>query len=162
TLHRLLEYTPGVHRFQRGPELPLEGDMLVVDEASMLDVQLAYSLLRAVPPGMALVLVGDQNQLPPVGPGAVLADVIGSGRVAVTALTEIFRQQKGSAIVQVAHAILRGEVPDAPAEGSDFYLVQARDGAHARLLIRELVTQRIPRAFGLDPVDDVQVLCPMY
>lgn len=162
TLHRLLEFTPGLHRFQRGPELPLEGDMLVVDEASMLDVQLAYNLLRAVPPTMALVLVGDQNQLPPVGPGAVLADVIGSGRVAVTALTEIFRQQKGSAIVSNAHAILRGEVPEGGGEGSDFYLVQARDGAHARLLIRELVTQRIPRAFGLHPMDDIQVLCPMY
>ncbi len=162
TLHRLLEFVPNLGRFQRGPDLPLEGHMLVVDEASMLDVQLAYHLLRAVPPTMALVLVGDRNQLPSVGPGAVLADIIASGRVAVTALTQIFRQQQGSDIVRVAHAILRGEVPEGGGEGSDFYFVQARDGAHARLLVRELITQRIPRAFGLHPIDDIQVLCPMY
>ena len=93
TLHRLLEYTPGAGRFARDPDNPLEGDMLVVDEASMLDVQLAYSLLRAVPPTMTLVLVGDQNQLPSVGPGNVLADILASGRVTSTALTRIFRQQ---------------------------------------------------------------------
>lgn len=162
TVHRLLEFVPGLGRFQRGPDLPLEGHMLVVDEVSMLDVQLACQLLRAVPRTMSLVLVGDINQLPSVGPGSVLADVIGSGRVAVTALNQIFRQQLGSDIVRVAHAILRGEVPENGGEGSDFYFVTARDGAHARMLVRELITQRIPRAFGLDPIDDVQVLCPMY
>jgi exodeoxyribonuclease V alpha subunit len=136
--------------------------MLVVDETSMLDVQLAYALLRAVPPTMSLVLVGDRNQLPSVGPGNVLADIIASGRVATTALTQIFRQQRGSDIVRVAHGILHGEVPTSGGDGSDFYFVEARSSAHARTLIHELITQRIPKRFGLDPLQAVQVLCPMY
>ncbi|MCA8953877.1 MAG: AAA family ATPase, partial [Planctomycetes bacterium] len=163
TLHRLLEFVPGIGRFARHRDNPLEGDMLVVDEASMLDVQLACELLDAVPTSMKLVLVGDRNQLPSVGPGNVLADVIRSGRVATTALTEIFRQQRGSEIVRVAHAVLHGEVPAAESNAdSDFYFVPTKDGAHARNVIRELVAERIPKRFGLHPVDDVQVLCPMY
>jgi exodeoxyribonuclease V alpha subunit len=162
TLHRLLEFTPGVAQFARHADNPLEGAMLVVDETSMLDIQLAYALLRAVPPTMSLVLVGDRNQLPSVGPGNVLADVIGSGRVPTTALTQIFRQQQGSDIVRVAHGMLQGEVPSSGGEGSDFYFVEAKHPAHARLLIRELVAQRIPRRFGFEPLRDIQVLCPMY
>jgi exodeoxyribonuclease V alpha subunit len=162
TIHRLLEFTPGIGRFARDCDAPLEGDLLVVDESSMLDVQLACSLLDAVPPRMPVIFVGDQNQLPSVGPGNVLADIIGSGRVATTHLTEIFRQQKGSDIVRVAHGILRGDVPESGPEGSDFYFVPAQTPAHARELVRELVAQRIPRKFGLDPHRDVQVLCPMY
>ncbi len=162
TLHRLLEFTPGSGKFTRNAENPLEGHMLVVDETSMLDVQLAYALFRAVPKTMTLVLVGDRNQLPSVGPGNVLADVIASGRVATTALTQIFRQQRGSDIVRVAHGMLQGEVPGSGGEGSDFFFVEAKNAAHARLLIRELITQRIPRKFGLDSINDVQVLCPMY
>ncbi len=162
TLHRLLEWNPMGGGFARGEDNPLEGQMLVVDEASMLDIQLAYSLLAAVPAGMSLVLVGDRNQLPSVGPGNVLADVLASGRVATTALTRIFRQQQGSEIVRVAHGLLAGVVPESGGEGSDFYFVEAKDGTHARALIRELVTQRIPRRFHLDPQSDVQILCPMY
>ncbi|MEO6594111.1 MAG: ATP-dependent RecD-like DNA helicase [Planctomycetota bacterium] len=162
TLHRLLEFTPGTGRFARNAQNPLEGDMLVVDETSMLDIQLAYALLRAVPPTMTLVLVGDRNQLPSVGPGNVLADILASGRVATTSLTQIFRQQHGSDIVRVAHGILHGEVPESSGDSGDFYFVEAKSSAHARLLIRELVTQRIPRRFGLDPLEDVQILCPMY
>ncbi len=162
TLHRLLEFTPGTGRFARNAENPLEGELLVVDETSMLDVQLAYALLRAVPLTMALVLVGDRNQLPSVGPGNVLADIIASGRVATTALTQIFRQQRGSDIVRVAHGILQGEVPESGGEGTDFFFVEAKNSAHARALVREMVTQRIPKRFGLDPLADVQVLCPMY
>ncbi|HEX6811778.1 MAG TPA: ATP-dependent RecD-like DNA helicase [Planctomycetota bacterium] len=162
TLHRLLEFTPGTNKFARNRENPLEAEMLVVDEASMLDVQLAYALLRAIPPTMTLVLVGDRNQLPSVGPGNVLADIIASGRVATTALTQIFRQQRGSDIVRVAHGILQGEVPTSGGDGSDFYFIEARNSAHARTLIHELITQRIPKRFGLDPLQDVQVLCPMY
>jgi exodeoxyribonuclease V alpha subunit len=162
TLHRLLEFTPGAGKFARNAENPLEGEMLVVDETSMLDIQLAYALLRAVPPTMTLVLVGDRNQLPSVGPGNVLADIIASGRVAVTALTQIFRQQRGSDIVRVAHGILHGEVPQSGGDGTDFYFVEAKNSAHARMLVREMVTQRIPKRFGLDPLADVQVLCPMY
>ncbi|MEM7200785.1 MAG: ATP-dependent RecD-like DNA helicase [Planctomycetota bacterium] len=162
TLHRLLEYQPGVHRFLRDDTDPLKGAALVVDETSMLDVQLAYNLLRAVPAGMRLVLVGDQDQLPAVGPGNVLADIIDSGRVPVTSLTEIFRQRGGSDIVTTAHGILRGEVPQKGTPGGDFFFVEARDAAHARELVREIVVHRAPRAFGLNPIADVQVLCPMY
>jgi exodeoxyribonuclease V alpha subunit len=162
TLHRLLEFQPGVNRFQRDATNPLRGHMLVVDEASMLDIQLAYNLLRAIPAGMRLVLVGDVDQLPAVGPGRVLGDIIDSGRVPVTALTEIFRQKDDSAIVRSAHAVLRGEVPESGEEGSDFFLVETKDSAQARAVIRELVSSRIPAAFHLDPMADIQVLCPMY
>jgi exodeoxyribonuclease V alpha subunit len=158
----LLEFTPGIGRFARDADNPLDAELLVVDESSMLDAQLAASLFAAIPPSMPLVLVGDQNQLPSVGPGNVLADVIASGRPAVAHLTEIFRQQKGSDIVKVAHGILRGEVPQSGAEDSDFYFVKAQDPSHARMLVREIVAQRIPKRFGMDPRHDVQVLCPMY
>lgn len=162
TLHRLLEFTPGANRFARDEKNPLEGDMLVIDEASMLDIQLAYSLLRAVPPTMALVLVGDQNQLPSVGPGNVLADILASGRVAVSALTRIFRQQNDSDIVRVAHGMLKGEIPTNGGEDGDFFFVEANDSRQARALLREMVGSRIPRKFGFDPMRDIQVLCPMY
>ncbi|MFN3242415.1 MAG: ATP-dependent RecD-like DNA helicase [Planctomycetota bacterium] len=162
TLHRLLEFTPGANRFARDEDNPLEGDLLVVDEASMLDVQLAHSLLRAVPPTMTLVLVGDQNQLPSVGPGNVLADIIASGRVTSTALTRIFRQQNDSDIVRVAHGMLTGDVPTSGGENGDFFFVEADDTRRSRALLRELIGSRIPRKFGLDPLRDVQVLCPMY
>ncbi len=162
TIHRLLEFTPGIGRFARDADNKLDAELLVIDESSMLDIQLAASLFAAIPPSMPLVLVGDQNQLPSVGPGNVLADVIGSGRPAVAQLTEIFRQQKGSDIVQVAHGILRGDVPRGGAEDSDFYFVKAQDASHARMLVREIVAQRIPKRFALDPRHDVQVLCPMY
>ena len=163
TLHRLLEFTPGANRFARNEDNPLEGDMLVVDEASMLDVQLAHALLRAVPPTMALVLVGDRNQLPSVGPGNVIADILASGRIATTALTRIFRQQNDSDIVRVAHGMLAGEVPTS-SEGNDgdFYFVEADTSPQARALLCEMVASRIPRRFGLDPLRDIQVLCPMY
>ncbi|MCA8976967.1 MAG: ATP-dependent RecD-like DNA helicase [Planctomycetes bacterium] len=162
TIHRLLEFQPVTNKFVRNDRNPLEGELLVIDEASMLDVQLAYSLFRAIPSNMQLVLVGDRNQLPSVGPGNVLADIIESGRAATTALTEIFRQQRGSDIVRTAHGILHGEVPVSGGEGSDFYFVEAKNAAHARVLIRQLIAQRIPKRFGFHPFDDVQVLCPMY
>ncbi len=162
TIHRLLEFQAGIHRFARNAETPLEGHVLVVDEASMLDVQLAYSLLRAIPPGMRLVVVGDADQLPAVGPGNFLRDLIDSGVVPVTALTEVFRQQRDSHIVSAAHEILNGRVPVSGGEGSDFFVVETRDAAHTRAVVRELVVRRIPTAFGLDPRNDIQVLAPMY
>lgn len=162
TIHRLLEYQPGINHFARDERDPIGGHMLVVDEASMLDINLAYNLLRAVPDGMKLVLVGDIDQLPAVGPGHVLGDIIASRRPAVTALTEIFRQREDSLIVRSAHGILRGEVPQSGGEGSDFFLVETPDSGRAREVLREMIARRIPKAFGLDPMRDVQVLCPMY
>lgn len=162
TIHRLLEFTPTTGQFARCAEQPLEGDLIVVDEASMLDIQLASALLLAIPAGMSLVLVGDSNQLPSVGPGNVLADILASGRVPTTALTQIFRQREGSDIVRVAHGLLTGQVPTSGSESGDFFWIETRDSAHARAVLREVVTQRIPRRFGLDPRADVQVLCPMY
>ena len=162
TIHRLLEFQAGIARFARDATNPIEADVVVVDETSMLDVQLAYNLLRAVRPGSRVVLVGDVDQLPSVGPGRVLADLIDSDAVPVTRLTTIFRQGAGSHIVEAAHAIRAGELPGPGGEGDDFFFVEARSSAHARTLVHELVTSRIPRRFGLDPVRDVQVLCPMY
>lgn len=162
TIHRLLEYQPGLNRFLKDDREPLAGDLLVVDETSMLDVQLAYHLLRAVPAGMRVVLVGDADQLPAVGPGNVLADVIASGRLPTTKLTEIFRQQHDSRIVLSAHGVLRGEVPSSGGERSDFFVMETKSNAQTRQLISDLVGDRLPRAFGFDPMRDIQVLCPMY
>jgi exodeoxyribonuclease V alpha subunit len=163
TLHRLLELDPRSFEFRRNAEHPLEADLVVVDEVSMVDVVLMSQLLRAIPERAALLLVGDADQLPSVGPGAVLADLLASERVPAVRLTEIFRQASASRIVVNAHRINRGQMPLAPEPGgapSDFYLVsgQTPEELHARLL--EVVTERIPRRFGLDPVRDLQVLTP--
>jgi exodeoxyribonuclease V alpha subunit len=117
TIHRLLEFDPAAYGFRRGPELPLEGDLLVVDETSMVDVPLMASLLAAIPPEAALLLVGDVDQLPSVGPGEVLADVIASGALPVARLTEVFRQAASSRIITTAHAINAGTMPDPQAGG---------------------------------------------
>jgi exodeoxyribonuclease V alpha subunit len=164
TIHRLLEFDPQAHGFRRGPELPLACDLLVVDETSMVDVPLMASLLAALPAEAALLLVGDVDQLPSVGPGQVLADVISSGVIPVTRLTEVFRQAASSRIITSAHAINAGSLPDlrAPADGaSDFFFVPAESPEQALALIRKLVGERIPARFGLDPIQQVQVLCPM-
>ena len=164
TIHRLLEVDPRSGGFKRGEANPLECDLLVMDEASMVDVPLMASLMRATPPRSALLLVGDADQLPSVGPGQVLAEIIASGAVPVARLTEIFRQAAQSRIVINAHRINRGQMPepDAPAdESSDFYFVEAPDPDDAAGKIVEIVRSRIPRRFGLDPIRDVQVLCPM-
>src|SRR5487761_1801620 len=163
TIHRLLEVDPGSGSFGRGPENRLDCDLLVVDEASMIDAPLMYALVRAIPERAALLVVGDVDQLPSVGPGQVLADLIGSGTVPVVRLTEIFRQAASSRIITSAHRINRGEMPDLTrAEaGSDFHFVQADDPETAVARIIDLVKTRIPRRFGLDPVRDIQVLCPM-
>ena len=166
TIHRLLEYAPHEGGFQKTAEKPLDVDMLVVDEASMVDIQLFRSLLDALRPGAQLVLVGDIDQLPSVGAGAVLDDVIGSEAATVIRLTEIFRQAAESKIVVSAHKINAGEVPDleAPAQGitSDFYFIARDEPEAARATIIELVSQRIPQRFGFDAIEDVQVLAPMH
>jgi exodeoxyribonuclease V alpha subunit len=163
TIHRLLEFDPRTFGFKRNEETPLECDLLVVDEASMVDVLLMQSLLKAVPDPAALLIVGDIDQLPSVGPGQVLADVIGSGAVPTVRLTEVFRQAAQSRIIVSAHRINQGRMPDlARPEGeTDFYFVPAADPDQAVRRIVELVQSRIPRRFGLNPIRDIQVLCPM-
>ncbi|MDO5483465.1 MAG: ATP-dependent RecD-like DNA helicase [Desulfovibrionaceae bacterium] len=164
TIHRLLEYSPKEDGFARNENNPLACGLLVVDEASMMDVMLFYHLLKAVPLGATLVLVGDVHQLPSVGPGTVLADIIASNTVPVVRLTEIFRQSAESEIICNAHLINRGEVP--PLESSrerlsDFYFIRQNEPEKAAEMIIDLVKNHIPRRFGLDPVEDIQVLTPM-
>jgi exodeoxyribonuclease V alpha subunit len=162
TIHRLLEYDPKNNRFARNGDKPLAADAVVVDEASMLAIDLAQSLLEAVEDGARLVLVGDVDQLPSVGPGAVLRDIIDSTQVPTVRLTKIFRQAEGSGIVENAHRIHQGEAPvGGSGKGEQFYLIDRRSPEQAVDLIRELMQRRIPRSFGLDPVRDVQVLTPM-
>ena len=163
TIHRLLETDPRRGGFRRGGDNPLHCDLLVVDETSMVDVMLMQALLRAVPDRAALLLVGDVDQLPSVGPGQVLADIIDSGAVPVVRLTEVFRQAARSRIVGSAHRINRGALPylSKPEGNSDFYFVPAEDPPGAAARVVDLVKRHIPRRFGLDPVRDVQVLCPM-
>ena len=163
TIHRLLEADPRRGGFKRNGDNPLRCDLLVVDETSMVDVMLMQALLKAVPDSAALLLVGDVDQLPSVGPGQVLADIIASGAVSVVRLTEVFRQAARSRIVGSAHRINRGAMPDLsrPGGDSDFYFVQADDPETAVTRIVDLVKTHIPRRFGLHPVRDIQVLCPM-
>jgi exodeoxyribonuclease V alpha subunit len=164
TIHRLLEFQPHEGGFQRGPDDPLDADLVVIDEASMVDAQLFSALVAAVRPDAQLILVGDIDQLPSVGAGAVLSDVIDSEAATVIRLTEIFRQAAASQIVVSAHAINRGEVPalDRPAGSSDFYFIARDDVEAARATIVELVAERIPGRFGFDAIADVQVLAPMH
>ena len=165
TIHRLLEYQPQSGGFQRDEENPLEADVLVIDEASMVDAVLFRAVLAALRPGAQLVLVGDVDQLPSVGAGAVLSDVIASEAATVIRLTEIFRQAAASKIVVSAHAINAGELPDldTPAgASSDFYFISREDPEAARATLVEMVAERIPARFGFDPVTQVQVLSPMH
>ena len=162
TVHRLLEADPKTGGFKRGEAHPLECDLLVVDESSMVDVPLMRSLLRALPDRAALLVVGDVDQLASVGPGQVLADVIASDAVPVVRLTEVFRQEAQSRVVVNAHRINRGQLPELEAvDGSDFFFVDASDPEQGVRKLLAVVRDRIPARFGLDPVRDVQVLCPM-
>jgi exodeoxyribonuclease V alpha subunit len=169
TLHRLLEWRPAEGAFSRNATRPLECDLLVVDEASMLDVRLAADLVAALAPATRLVLVGDVDQLPSVGPGRVLRDVIDSGAVPTVRLTEIFRQAATSLIVTNAHRIHDGELPELgapPAAGAaddkrDFFFLEEDDPVKAAALVRDLVTTRLPRRYALPP-HDIQVLAPMH
>ena len=164
TLHRLLKFSPSKGGFEHATENPLPCDMLVVDEASMIDTVLRHHLLKAVPGTAVLILVGDVHQLPSVGAGNVLGDIIGSGVVPVAELTEIFRQARQSRIVVNAHRIHRGRMPrlDGKADTDDFFFIQREEPEAVAALIPRLVRERIPRRFGLDPVDDIQVLAPMH
>ncbi len=164
TIHRLLKFSPAKNAFEMTFENPLDCDVLIVDEASMIDTVLMHHLLKAVPAMSTLILVGDVNQLPSVGAGNVLGDIIASGAVAVITLTEIFRQAKQSDIVVGAHRINRGLAPrfNPASPRTDFYFIQKEAPEAVLEIILKLVTERIPRRFGFDPVDDIQVLTPMH
>ena len=165
TIHRLLEYSPSEGGFKRNEENPLEADLVIIDEASMVDILLMNHLLKAMPPTATLLLVGDIEQLPSVGPGNMLKDVIASGRVETVRLTEVFRQAQESMIVVNAHRVNHGEFPVVrPPEGkrSDFYFIERDDAEKALDMVKDLCARRLPRAFRLNPFDDIQVMTPMH
>ena len=165
TIHRLLRLDMATGQFHYGSEIPLPVELLIVDEASMLELRLAAQLFAAVGPGTRVVLVGDQDQLPSVGPGSVLRDLIRSERVPVTALREIYRQAAGSAIIRGAHQVNRGQLPPLtapePGEVSDFYWIEQDQPEKVQELIGRMVSERIPKRFGFDPLAEIQVLSPM-
>jgi exodeoxyribonuclease V alpha subunit len=170
TIHRLLDYRPHDGGFGRNMAAPLEADVVIVDEASMIDLFLMDALVSAVPPRAVLVLVGDADQLPPVGPGAVLRDLLASEALPMVRLTEIYRQAQRSLIVRNAHRINRGELPEGM-EGMeawdadvlrDFYFIGEEDADRARDIALALVSERIPARFGLNAMKDVQVVAPMH
>lgn len=164
TLHRLLEFDPGQHSFKRNESYRLEADLIVVDEMSMVDISMMHHLIKAIPDSAALMLVGDVDQLPSVGPGAVLANLIDSQSLPVVRLTEIFRQAKASQIIVNAHRVNRGQLPVlSPSSNrlTDFYFLQADTPELIHQKLMHVVTQRIPMRFGFDPIRQIQVLVPM-
>ena len=167
TIHRLLEFDPATAGFKHDAEKPLSGDVFIIDETSMVDLLLAHQLVGAVPRHAMLMLVGDVDQLPSVGPGCVLQDIIASGVVPVCRLTHVFRQAAQSAIISTAHRVNQGRLPHYPhgkvesPDASDFYFIQADDSDKVASLLVRLVREAIPGRFGFDPFDDIQVLTPM-
>ena len=161
TIHRLLEYSAEGEGFKKGEDEPLDADMVIVDEMSMVDIFLLNALLKALRPGTRLILTGDADQLPSVGAGNVLKDIIDSQTVPVVRLTEVFRQSGLSAIVTNAHRINAGEMPVLNGKDSDFFMQSAPDPARAAQTTVELVTRRLPSYMALDPVRDIQVMAPM-
>ncbi|MGV8056672.1 MAG: ATP-dependent RecD-like DNA helicase [Smithellaceae bacterium] len=165
TIHRLLEYNMRKHAFQKNEEFPLDCQLLIVDEASMIDTLLMHHLLKAIPPTSTLIMVGDVNQLPSVGAGNVLKDIIDSGIVPVVQLNEIFRQAKESSIIVNAHVINEGRIPNLKSSQDklhDFYFIEQEDAQKNLEMIINLVKERIPERFGFDPINDIQVLTPMH
>jgi len=165
TIHRLLEYSLKKSGFQKNEENALNCDLLIIDEVSMIDTILMYHLLKAIPPGATFILVGDANQLPSVGAGNVLKDIISSNAVPVVELIEIFRQAKESLIIVNAHKINSGIMPLLVPSGknmNDFYFIEQEDPEEVVKVILEITKNRIPERFGFDPTDDIQVLTPMH
>ncbi len=161
TVHRLLEYNPG-EGFGRDDQNPINADMVIIDEASMLDLALANNLFKAIRPDSHVLLVGDIDQLPSVGAGDVLGDLIDSGVTAVVRLQTIFRQAAGSLIIHNAHRINQGLMPETRKESRDFFLFVKQEPEEVNTLLVDVVKRRVPQKFGLDPLDDIQVLSPMY
>jgi exodeoxyribonuclease V alpha subunit len=163
TIHRLLEVDPATGRFVRNEDKPLECDLLIVDETSMVDVLLMHALLRALPKDAGLIMVGDVDQLPSVGPGNALRDLIESGVVPVVRLTEVFRQAASSKIITNAHLIRQGQMPElrTAESGSDFYFVERDTPEEIAATLIKLIQDRMPKRLRLDPIRDIQVLCPM-
>jgi exodeoxyribonuclease V alpha subunit len=163
TIHRLLEVQPATGRFGRNEANPLDCDLVIADETSMLDVVLMSNLMRALPPKANLLLVGDIDQLPSVGPGMVLRHVIESNVVPVVRLTEVFRQAANSRIITNAHRVNAGRLPELPVKGgeSDFFFIEREEPDQIAAMLVEMIKIRIPSKFRLDPIRDVQVLCPM-
>jgi exodeoxyribonuclease V alpha subunit len=163
TLHRLLEYAPHDNIYQRNEENPLPYQFVIVDEVSMIDILLFYHLLKALPSDSHLLLVGDADQLPSVGPGNVLRDLVLSGAIPTVVLTELFRQAKESQIVVNAHRINAGQMPSLKREAKgDFFFVVEEDPIRAQHLVLDFVQRRIPKHYHLNPMSDIQVLSPMY
>jgi exodeoxyribonuclease V alpha subunit len=165
TIHRLLEYSLQKGGFQKNENAPLDCELLIVDETSMIDTVLMHHLLKAVPAGASLVMVGDVNQLPSVGAGNVLKDIIESRAAPVVELNEIFRQARESSIIVTAHMINEGRMPNLKSSQDkldDFYFIEQEDPQKVMELIITLVKERIPKRFGFDPLDDIQVLTPMH
>jgi len=164
TIHRVLAFDPKAQAFVHGQTTPLAADFVVVDECSMVDIVLMHQLLRAIPDQAAVLMVGDVDQLPSVGPGAVLSDLIASGRVPTVRLSEIFRQAAASQIIVSAHRINQGQMPKTPEDPqtvSDFYIIPAETPEEIEALLLRVVAERIPQRFGLHPTRDIQVLAPM-
>ncbi len=165
TLHRLLVFDPATGKFNYDSSNPLKCDLLIVDEVSMLDIILASQLFQAIPEGCSVILVGDADQLPSVGPGRVLNDLIASGFFKVTKLTKIFRQSSGSRIIVNAHRVNQGVLPEKitspDGELQDFYWIEQDDPERCSEVIAKMVSQRIPERFGFTSMDDIQLLCPM-
>ncbi|WP_201258189.1 SF1B family DNA helicase RecD2 [Piscirickettsia litoralis] len=163
TIHRLLEFNPSSYLFKYNREKPLDTDFLVCDEASMIDISLMNSLLKAIPSHAAVLIVGDIDQLPSVGPGAVLSDMIESEMISTAQLTDIFRQAKSSRIIVNAHRINEGKAPFESVKGekSDFFTIHANDAEGVYNKLIKVVTERIPKVFNLNPIDDIQILTPM-
>src|ERR1035438_887881 len=159
TIHRLLEINPATGKFQRNQDQPLDCDLLIVDETSMVDVLLMYALLRALPKTSGLILVGDVDQLPSVGPGNALRDLIESGIVPVVRLTEVFRQAASSKIITSAHLIRQGKMPElrSAESGSDFYFVERETPEEIAATLVTMVPHRIPNHLRLNPIRDIQI-----
>lgn len=165
TIHRTLGYNHKKGGFMRNEKSPLNVDLVVVDEVSMVDTVLMYHLLKAIPDDTSLIMVGDANQLPSVGPGNVLREIIDSGKVSTIELKEIHRQSEGSKIVVNAHRVNMGMMPELTAPGADvgdFYFIEQDEQNKVLEIIKELITKRIPIRFHMNPMEDIQVICPMH